>query len=435
MTTDLKNIPYMLFADKEGRIYDHPYYRLAGNSGSATVRVERKDLIELPAFSKLFYIPDCPPLGLDPETGEFEIVPAAEIEGKVIECRAVAAFPEPGYVRSHLPAADYGRKSYTLPMWGYTAVGFGNEKYWMSGFQVEYNHRWDPRYYDDGDLVPAIKRYKKRSKTGPLVEHLENCATGNHCFAAKNLFLRRWEAPLPVSRTCNARCLGCLSLQPDQSCTASHDRIAFRPGQEEIIALAVEHLTRAEEAIVSFGQGCEGEPLTEYKLIAGSIKGIRAKTARGTINLNTNGSWPERVAEVARSGLDSIRISLNSARPELYQAYYRPRHYHFDDVVSSLSLSTSLGLYTMINYLVFPGVTDQEEEIEAMTALIRRTGVNFIHLKNLNIDPRLYLDKMPLSDSRPVGMKNLLQILGDKFPGVQFGYFNRARGQIGSEGF
>ena len=422
---DLNKLPYMLFADKNGNIYDHPYYRMVGIIGSVPVIIRSEDLITLPAFSKLFFIPDCPPLGLDPETGEIITVHEVEIENEKIRCQAVAAFPEPGHVRSHLPAADYGLKSYTLPMWGYTAVGFKDGNYRMTGFQVEYNHRWDPQYYDDKDLIPAIKKYRKTLKTGPLVEHLVNCATNNHCFAAKNLFLKRWEAPIPVSRTCNAECLGCLSLQPDQSCAASHERISFRPQKEEIISLAVDHLEKAEEAIVSFGQGCEGEPLTEYKLIAESINGIRDKTDKGTINLNTNGSWPDRIQQVAQSGLDSVRISLNSARPGFYNAYYRPKNYTFEDVVSSISLSKAMGLYTMINYLVFPGVTDQEEEIEAMIDLIERTKVNFIHLKNLNIDPQLYMDRMPKSDSRVVDMKKMMKILGQEFPEVHFGYFNQ----------
>ena len=71
---------------------------------------------------------------------------------------------------------------------------------------------------------------------------------------------------------------------------------------------------------------------------------IREKTQKGTINLNTNGSWPERVRTVARKGLDSIRISLNSARPECYRAYFRPRDYDFHDVVDSISLSREMGL-------------------------------------------------------------------------------------------
>jgi hypothetical protein len=66
--------------------------------------------------------------------------------------------------------------------------------------------------------------------------------------------------------------------------------VNFKPSQEEIVAISVKHLEEAPEAVISFGQGCEGEPLTEYQLIAASIREIRKRTDKGTINLNTNGS-------------------------------------------------------------------------------------------------------------------------------------------------
>ncbi|MBW1700608.1 MAG: radical SAM protein [Deltaproteobacteria bacterium] len=421
----LKNLPYMLYADKDGQIYDHPYFRMAGFSGCYSVVLGEEDLMPMPEFSKLFFIPDCPPIGLDPSTGEFKTVSEIEVDGVVTKCFAVAAFIEPGLVRSHLPAVDYGPKSYILPMWAYTAVGFMDESYWTAAFRIEYNHKWDPRNYDDRELIPAIEKFQKEQHGGPLVDHLINCATKNHCFAAKNLFLKRWEAPLPVSQTCNAACLGCLSLQPDLSCEASHERISFTPSKEEIVALAVKHLDQAPEAIVSFGQGCEGEPLMEHSLIADSIREIRRKTNKGTINLNTNGSWPERMSAVAKSGLDSVRISLNSARPEFYKAYCRPKNYDLTDVAASISLSKEMGLYTMINYLVFPGITDQEDEIEALGDLIEKTGVNFVHLKNLDIDPQLYMQNMPAPKSKAIGMKQMVDILRQEFPDVELGYFNK----------
>lgn len=422
---DPKNLPYMLYADTDGQIYDHPYFRMAGFSGSAPAILEEKDLIPLPEFSKLFFIPDCPPIGIDPFTGEHKTVSEIEVNGKLTECYAVAAFLEPGFVRSHLPAVDYSCKSYTLPMWAYAAVGFKNDTYWATGFMIEYNHKWDPMNYDDRELVPAIQKYGKEHGSGPLLDHLINCATINHCFAAKNLFLKRWEAPLPVSQTCNAACLGCLSFQPDQSCEASHQRICFTPSRKEIVTLAVEHLKHALEPIVSFGQGCEGEPLTEYILIADSIREIRGRTKRGTINLNTNGSWPDRIRVVAESGLDSIRISLNSARASFYLPYYRPRNYDFKDVVTSIALSKEIGLFTMINYLVFPGITDQEEEIAALSGVIEKTRVDFIHLKNLDIDPHIYMKKMPKTTTGGIGMRQMVSILRKEFPHVELGYFNQ----------
>ncbi|PKN30214.1 MAG: radical SAM protein [Deltaproteobacteria bacterium HGW-Deltaproteobacteria-21] len=423
---DLENLPFLLFSDSRGRLFDHPRLRMAGFSGNVPFPLKKEDLIPLPEFSKIFFLPECRPIGVDPDTGEYVTVREAEIEGDVIECFGAAAFLEPGFVRTHLPAAEYQGKTFTLPMWGYSAVGYFDGQYWAPGFQIEYNPRWDPRNYDDKKLVPAVRKFMRRSGNSPLADHLANCATSNHCFAAKNLFLGRWEAPLPVSRRCNARCLGCLSLQPGTSCAASHHRIAFRPTKEEIVALAVEHLDRAPEAIVSFGQGCEGEPLTEYRLIAESIREIRRQTSRGTINLNTNGSFPERVRAIAEQGLDSIRISMNSAQPELYRAYYRPRGYGFGDVVQSISLSREKNLYTMVNYLIFPGITDQEMEIESLIGLVRRTGLNFLHLKNLNIDPQLYIRRMPANHTRAIGMKKMVEILRRECPGLELGYFNKA---------
>jgi pyruvate-formate lyase-activating enzyme len=422
-----KDLPFMLYADEHGRIYDHPHYRMVGFSGSSPARLASGDLMAMPDLSKLFYIPGCPPIGLDPDTGKHVTVKEVRVKGKSVKCFAVAAFPEAGIVRTHLPAADYRIKDYVLPMWAYTAVGFKGDRFWIAGFRIEYNHRWDPRNFDDRDLDRAIRGFRRdHPSKSRLVDHLAGCARENHCFAAKNLFFKRWEAPLPVSRDCNAACLGCLSLQTDLSCQASHRRISFIPTRDEIVNLAADHLSTAEEAIVSFGQGCEGEPITQYRLIAESIRRIRTETPRGTINLNTNGSLPQRVRHIAQSGLDSIRISLSSARADFYHAYYRPKGYAFEDVVASISLCRGLGLYTMINYLVFPGVTDQEEEVEALGRLIRETGLNFIHLKNLNIDPPLYLKSMPRPGGPAMGIAQMVAALKKAFPDVEFGYFNKA---------
>jgi len=129
---------------------------------------------------------------------------------------------------------------------------------------------------------------------------------------------------------------------------------------------------------------------------------------------------------IIESGLDSIRISLNSAQPELYKAYYRPKNYSFQDVVKSITLSRKMGIYTMLNYLVFPGISDQEAEISALIKLIRETGVNFLHLKNLCVDPQFYLEHMPKTISKSVGIKEMTIILKEEFPELQLGYFNQS---------
>jgi wyosine [tRNA(Phe)-imidazoG37] synthetase (radical SAM superfamily) len=189
--------------------------------------------------------------------------------------------------------------------------------------------------------------------------------------------------------------------------------------------VAVPHLDNAADPIVSFGQGCEGEPLTEAALITESIRRIRSRTDNGTINLNTNGSLPEALRTIVDAGLDSIRVSLNSARPALFEAYVRPKGFNLNDVEHSLALCRQAGLFTMINYLIFPGITDREAEWESLQGLIRRTGVKFIHFKNLCIDPDVYLKAMPKEDGAAIGIMEMSRRIRETFPDVRLGYFNQ----------
>ena len=89
-------------------------------------------------------------------------------------------------------------------------------------------------------------------------------------------------------------------------------------------------------------------------------------TSRGTINFNSNASIPDAIDKLAEAGVESIRVSLNSVREESYNAYYRPNGYCFADVMESVRRARANGLYTMLNYLVFPGVTDQRAEVEGL---------------------------------------------------------------------
>ena len=107
----------------------------------------------------------------------------------------------------------------------------------------------------------------------------------------------------------------------------------------ELAEVAIHHLERVEEGIVSFGQGCEGEPLLRSITIARAIERIREQRSNGTINLNTNGSQPDALARCIDAGLQAVRISLNSFRPRVYAAYYRPLGYALDDVFASIRLA------------------------------------------------------------------------------------------------
>ncbi|MEJ7679807.1 MAG: radical SAM protein [Segetibacter sp.] len=260
-----------------------------------------------------------------------------------------------------------------------------------------------------------------------LVQHLaNNCALTYQCPAARNYFIGRWECPVPSSPACNANCVGCISFQPeDETIISTQDRLTFKPSAEEIVEFTVPHLESAAYPIVSFGQGCEGEPLLMWQTIRESIIEIRKHTPKGSININTNGSKPDAVRELCKVGLDSIRVSLNSVRKKIYEPYYCPNNYAFEDIIESLRVVNSFGGWTSINYFVFPGMTDSVEEYEALRKVISDTGLKMIQWRNFNIDPDWYLGKIKVADTGEfLGVKQLMELIQEEFPHLKYGYFN-----------
>jgi pyruvate-formate lyase-activating enzyme len=418
--------PRLILSDSEGKIFDHPYLKLAGRSGDRIILPDPSQLIPLPLGSQLFTLPGRIPIGWDEEKGSFVPSERVRIGRREMECTAVASFLPPGYIRTLLPATHLRSTACTLPLWAYTAVGWKDGKFWATGLLIDSNPHWSPRYFaNDRLLMRKVDRAIRKKPQNRLLQQLSRCALEYHCFAAKNTFFRRWECPLPTSPSCNADCLGCISLQTSECCPASQERIRFIPTLDEVLSIALPHLEEAEDAIVSFGQGCEGEPLMQWRLLERSVRKLRDNTDRGTINLNTNGSFPRRVGRLCDAGLDSIRVTLNSPYPHHYRRYHRPKGYTVDEVVDSLLLAKEKGIFTSINLLVIPGFSDREEEVAGWVELIRRTHLDLIQMRNLNIDPDLYLSEMGKGDG--IGIPKMMGILKGEFPSLQFGYFNRTK--------
>ncbi len=420
------DLPRLVFSDPEGQIFDHPYLKLAGRSGDRMVLPPPSELVPLPMGSQLFTLPGRIPIGWNEEKESFISSEKMEVDGRQVDCAAVAAFLPPGYIRTLLPSAQLRTNAPTLPLWAYSSVGWKKGKFWATGLRIDPNPHWHPKYFrNDRLLSRKVSNALRKSPQNRLLQQLSRCALTYHCFAAKNVFFQRWECPLPTSPSCNADCLGCISLQTSECCPASQERIRFVPTVDEVLGVALPHLEKAEDAIVSFGQGCEGEPLMQWRLLERSIHQIRERTGRGTIHLNTNGSFPQRVEKLCDAGLDSIRVTLNSPHPITYRRYHQPKGYTLERVVDSLVLAKEKGLYTSINLLVLPGFTDRENEVEGWMALVRRTRLDLIQMRNLNIDPDLYLNKMGRGEG--MGISKMIEVLRGEFPSLQFGYFNRTK--------
>ena len=411
--------PYLLVADTNGNIYDHPDLYMLCRRGSEWALPRPDELMPLPEESELFLLPARNAVGLDPETGETV----------VMEELAVAAFAAPAHTLTAHPAYVSAPDAPVLPLFAYGAVGFANGRMYVTAKKVDQ----DPRQQFAGISQKTIRqnalRLAEQYPDNRLMQHLmHNCVLRYTCPAARNLCLGRYEAPLPVSHACNARCVGCISQQEQGSkiCATPQNRLQFTPKASEIVEVMLHHGRKETESpIFSFGQGCEGEPLTEAALLIEAVSRFRAQGGVGTVNLNSNASRPDAVAELAKAGLTSLRVSLNSARPEVYTPYYRPQGYSFDDVRASIVAARRLGVFISLNLLYFPGLSDTEEEINALIELITSTGVSFVQLRNLNIDPEMYPGLFEGIHFGPgTGFLNFRKRLQRACPWLQFGYFN-----------
>jgi pyruvate-formate lyase-activating enzyme len=407
--------PAMVFADAGGNIFDDPDLLMLVRRGRELTLPRPDELIPLPEGSDLYLLPGRYALGFDAQSGK----------AMSVEDRAVAAFVCPSYTLSATVAYLTGDNCPKLPLFSYGAVGFAHDRFWVAATQVDKDRRQVFAGVAPERITKGAQDLLKRYPKNRLVQHLSACALTFCCPAAKNLALGRYEAPLPTARACNARCYGCISHQPqDSGFPAPQNRIGFTPTAAELVEIMHLHSKRAKHPVLSFGQGCEGEPLTEAALITEAIARFRREGGQGTVNINTNASLPDRLPDLARAGLDSIRVSLNSARRHVYDSYYRPQGYDFDDMRRSIIAAKEHDLFVSLNYLFFPGVNDTESELEALTELVSTTRPDYVQMRNLSLDPELYLTCVGDPTEPSMGLSNFMKRLKTACPWINYGYFN-----------
>ena len=425
--------PHLVMADERGNIYDDPDLLMVCRRGAQWGLPRPDELIPLPDESEFFLLPGRNAVGLDPETG---LITPPEGEAPL----AVAAFAAPGYTISAHPAYESGENAPLLPLFAYGAVGYAKGRFYICARRVDTEPRQIFSHIARGRIEQGARGLLRDYPKNRLIRHImDNCVARYDCPAARNFALGRYEAPLPSSRSCNASCVGCISAQEKDSPIQSTPqcRLAFTPSPEELAEVMRVHAGRETRTpIYSFGQGCEGDPLMNPDLLVESVRQFRAGQGPGTVNCNTNASRTDAVIRLAEAGLTSMRVSLNSARPELYNRYYRPSGYSFDDVRASIREARQRGIWVSLNLLVFPGVTDTEEELDALARLVGENGVSMIQWRNLNIDPEWYFKLMSSSEgpdrlelSPSMGLTSFMKRLKKLCPWLRYGYFNPYLGE------
>lgn len=410
--------PYLLYATPSGDIAEARHLRAIDFDGQPLAQA---DLLPLPEGATVAMMPGRLAAGIDHHEVRHSLPPA--------QGWALSAFLPIGYTRTRIPGYDLAppeavpANAETLPFFGYTAlVGYQGELY-VAAVQTDDPSRWLPEVFDLRQLERRVRQRVRNDPENRVLAQHAHCALDYRCPTASNIFLERWEGAVAVSGGCNARCIGCISKQEEDGLVSPQDRLTFVPSVDEIVRVGVAHLTHAPDAMLSFGQGCEGEPLLQAKVIAQAIAAIRAQTAMGAININTNASNPRALKLLIDAGLDAVRASTISARPETYNAYYRPIGYGVEQIKRCLIMAREAGLYTSINLLLYPGLVDAEDEAAAWIDFLRETGTRLVQLRNLNIDPELFLPKLP-PHGPAIGVRAFIDLLHRELPELRIGNFS-----------
>ena len=404
-----------LTADERGNIFDVPEAEGVGRVGEKFFKLKPEDLIKLPESADLMFLPARRAIGF--RNGKF-----LPLKGL-----AVSAILPQGYTRTHLPAFKKNPRAQILPLYGYTAVVLYKNELHAAALYTDENFKWEPQNYNTPKLKNLIRRVKKDLPENRIVAQVANCSLKWHCLTAQNLFYGRWECGIPTSPVCNANCLGCISLQSSECCPSPQSRINFVPSVEEIADVGIYHLNHAAEGIISFGQGCEGEPSLQFKNISSAIKKIREKTSRGQININTNAGFTFGIKKIVDAGLNSMRVSIISANDENYQKYYRAG-YKLSAVKDSIRYALDKNIHVSLNMLYMPGFNDRLEEFSAWKKFLTELPVQMIQIRNLNYDPDEFFAVMP-DDKNFLGTRNFLRKLKKIFPALTIGNFSHYQGK------
>ena len=106
--------PSLVFANQQGEILDYGGLHMAGAAAGVFYQPDSRDLIELPAGSEIFTLPQRLPVGVEAESGDFAVLAENPYQpGEAVQ--AVAAFMAPAAVapvvwpsRSTLPIISSG---------------------------------------------------------------------------------------------------------------------------------------------------------------------------------------------------------------------------------------------------------------------------------------------------------------------------------------
>lgn len=385
-----------IHSDRSGRVFVSADYRATALDGDGPAVLERA--IPLPPEARLVPLADRAAIGIDRRGLPRPLGPARW---------ALAAILRPGLLRTHLPAVDPAADVAPLEPLPYAAVA-ADAAGELVVAAVTLGDA-SPMAPAADDIASRITERLRREPSNRLLRQLARCAREYECPAARNAFLGRGECALPIGAPLNDRAGPVVAPRRREERAPTGEPTAMRATAEDVAAVANAHFA-AGGTSVSFGHGCEGEPLGLVRTVTGAV-GLITRPAAGEIILRTNGSSAAALARAADAGIDRAIVALASAAGPTYERVHAPIGYRWTDVRASLREAASRKLALTIELLSLPGLTDRESEARAIVALLGELPAGTLLLPvDLAADPYALLARLP-KDGATIGIATLLERL------------------------
>jgi 23S rRNA (adenine2503-C2)-methyltransferase len=127
-----------------------------------------------------------------------------------------------------------------------------------------------------------------------------------------------------------------------------------------------------------------GEPLHNYESVVGAAESMLSNGLTDRVTVTTSGVAP-MIRELANSPISTLSVSLHATTNEVRSRLVPiNRKYPIDEVVSAASVyREKTGHQVIMNYLLFDGLNDSDEDIVRLTKLLDPT-LFAIKLKDWN---------------------------------------------------
>lgn len=381
------NIPNLLFADKNGNIYDHPKLKMCCRTNNFNIVPYESELEELPKFSKIKFIEGAKPLGYDQETAKI-----VEFDGGF----PIYTTPSKGYLRVSLPAFKKNEKT-ILTNEAHTPIGFMDEKFYFSAIKVD---------------IQTSDINQTKSFKDIFMGYRGNNSLICHFAKMSKAIYRDIENLTPLG---NELILDTFYLE-NNSANELTEMINFLNDNQKDLVITFSNLT--QEKVIS--------------KICDCLKQIK-KDDNLTINIEPYQINLETIKSILSSDIDLITLnisSLNNSFAHSMLGFHQEYETYFKYAQKLIDASKIYGFEIILNLSVLPGFTDIKPNVESLIDFLSTYNINFMKLSNMAIYGDIFFKSDKILEEEILGIINMLKEIRKKCKTLQFGAFTRSKKYI-----